>query len=168
MPVVATPVTPKLLNRDDIRMFMRDVAGQVPNTGVENILLDNVEFSDDDVEKAIRFTVDRYNAYTPMTNITEEGLNRYVLLNGVVCHLLKSEAVRQIRNQATAQQGDVAPIGIDDKMNPYVQLSQIFCVEFDTMAKQIKLQRNMEAAYGGLGSGYQNTARRAGSGGCGC
>lgn len=168
MPVVATPVTPTILNRDDIRMFMRDVPGQVPLTGQENILLDNVEFSDADVERAIVFTVAKYNAITPMSNISEAGLNKYVLLNGVVCFLLKSEAIRQLRNQATAQQGDVSPIGIDDKTQLYQQLSQLFCAEFDTMARAIKTQLNMESAFGGFGSGYANTARRAGSGGCGC
>lgn len=166
MPITATPAAPRILSRDDIRLFMRDVAGQISNTGQENILLDNVEFNDDDIERAIRFTVSKYNAITPITLVTAGGINEYVLINGVVCWLLKSEAIRQLRNQATAQQGDVAPIGIDDKTQLYQALAKIFCDEFDIMARAIKTQKNMEAAYGGLGSGYASAARRMGGGTC--
>jgi hypothetical protein len=62
MPVVGTPTTTQILSRDKIRRFMRDYAGQVKDTGVINILLDNVEFSDADVQDAIEFTVNFYTA----------------------------------------------------------------------------------------------------------
>lgn len=159
MPVVATPVVRPLLTRDAIRVSLRDLAGRIPNTGVDNILLDNVEFSDDDLDNAIGFTVDRYNAMTPVSSLTADGINRYVLLIGTVCFLLNSESWRQARNQATLQDGDVAPIGLDDKAQLYSQLAQLACAEFKQMAKELKIQRNMESAYGAIGSGYMGVSR---------
>lgn len=160
MPVSGTPTTPRPLTRDDVRYFMRDLPGFVPNTGVENVLLDNVEFSDDEVERALRFTAARYNAMTPVTRLAIEQVDQYVMLVGASSHLLRSEAIRQLRNQANAQNGDGQPIGIDDKTQLYQQLAQQLSDEFEKYARGIKTQRNMEACYGGLGSGYVSASRR--------
>lgn len=159
MSVTATPSSPSVLLQDDVRAFMRDFAGMVPNTGRENILMDNVEFSDADLQRAIRFTVARYNAMTPITFTGENSINAYVLMVGVASWLLKSEAMRQLRNQATTQDGDVQPIGVDDKAQLYMQFSQMLGDEFEKYARGIKTQKNMEAAYGGLGSGYSTISR---------
>lgn len=159
MPVVGTPATGVMLTRDMIRMSLRDIAGGIPNTGVVNVLLDNVEFSDADLENAMAFTVDRYNAMTPVTNASAGSINRFILLKGVIGFLLHSESYRQLRNQATVQDGDVAPIGIDDKQAMYAQLAQLADQQFEQYARGVKTQRNMEAAYGGLGSGYSGTTR---------
>ena len=159
MPIAATPANPTPLTRDDIRMYLRDVASQVPNTGVLNVLLENVNWSDADIDRGIRFTVARYNAMTPQTNATPATINIYVLLNGAVAILLRSEAIRQLVNQATVQDGDIAPIGIDDKQALYAQLAKTFDEEFTIYARGIKTQNNMESAYGGLGSGYRATSR---------
>lgn len=159
MAVVATPATPPQLTRDDIRGFMRDVAGQVPGTGVLNVLLDNVEFSDADIDRAIKFTAARYNAMTPISRLAPDSIDLWVMLNGTVAWLLRSEAARQLRNQSTVQDGDVAPIGIDDKQALYSQMAQQFSDEFNASARGIKTQLNMQSFYGGLGSGYRATSR---------
>ena len=39
MPIVATPTTPTVVSKDQVRMFMRDYANN-------NILLDDVQFTD--------------------------------------------------------------------------------------------------------------------------
>lgn len=160
MPVVGTPATTALLNRDRIRRFMRDYAGQVKDTGVINILLDNVEFSDADVADAIEFTVNYYTALPPIIGLFTEGnIPPVVLLYGVAAHLLNSEAMRQLRNQATVQDGDVQPIGIDDKFQLYQTASNWMREQFKELAQRIKVQLNMRGAYGGLASGYANTSR---------
>lgn len=159
MPVTATPVPPPLLTRDDIRGFLRDVAGEVPGTGALNTLLDNVLFSDVDIDRAIKFTVARFNAMTPVSRVSADTINLWVLLNGTVANLLNSESVRQLMNQASFQDGDVAPIGIDDKSAPYAQLAAKFSEEFQITARGIKTEANMNAAWGGLGSGYRATSR---------
>jgi hypothetical protein len=160
MPIVGTPTTATILNRDKIRRFMRDYAGQVKDTGVINILLDNVEFSDADVADAVEFTVNYYTALPPIIGVfTEATIPPVVLLYGVAAHLLNSEAMRQLRNQATVQDGDVQPIGIDDKFQMYMQASDWMRNQFKELAQRIKIQQNMQNAYGGLSSGYANTAR---------
>lgn len=70
-----------------------------------------------------------------------------------------SESFLQIRNQATVQDGDIAPIGIDDKSAAYAQLAQQLKAEVDEITRQVKTQNNMESAYDSVGSGYKNTSR---------
>ena len=133
------------LSSGDIRQFLRDY-------GEYNILLDNVEFSEEDINAAVRFTVARYNLLTPITTITEDGFpNEWLLLIGVCSHLMHSEAFLQLRNQATYQDGDVERIGIDDKF----ALSDSLANDWTTHAQKLKQQQNMEDCYGSLSSGYR-------------
>lgn len=159
MPVVVTPVQTPVLTRDEVRGFLRDVAGQIPNTGVINVLLDGPEFSDADIERAIKFTTARYNAITPISNLDPNRINAWVLLVGVSAFLMRSERFRQLRNQVTAQDADVAPIGVDDKQAFYDQIATQCDEEFLRMSRGIKTQLNMEECYGELGSGYRNVSR---------
>ena len=66
MPVVATPATPIILIQDEVRRFMRDYPSK-------NILLDDVEFSQEDVNQALRMVTSAYNSTTPITSITPES-----------------------------------------------------------------------------------------------
>ena len=70
-----------------------------------------------------------------------------------------SESFLQARNQATVQDGDIAPIGISDKAALYSQLSKQLKDEWDELTRGVKTQNNMESAYTTLGSGYRNTSR---------
>lgn len=136
-------------------MFLRDRADR-------NILLDDVQFTDDELNLATEMTVSAFNAVTPQTNFTPASFPphlQYVLLIGTVRFLLNSESFLQARNQATVQDGDVSPIGIDDKAALYSQLAKSLKGEWDELVRGIKTQNNMEAAYNTLGSGYRNVAR---------
>jgi hypothetical protein len=158
MPVVATPATPVIVSADQIRRFMRDYPQN-------NILLDTVEFSQDDINQGVEMVTSNYNAITPQTNLIPQTWPthlQYVLLLGVTAYLLKSEAIKQIRNQATYQDGDIAPIGVDDKGPIYLQLANTLKAEWDELVKGIKIQNNLESAYGGFSSGYRNVARTHG------
>jgi len=159
MPVTATPVTTQVLTQDDVRGFLRDVAGTVPGTGVANILFDLPEFSDVDIQRALKFTVARFNVMTPPSNDSLGGINAWLLLLGVSEFLMMSEAFRQTRNQVAYQDGDVQPIGLDDKQQLYLALANQCKAEFEEKAKAFKISRNMEACYGRLGSGYRNVSR---------
>lgn len=159
MSVNATPTTSPVVTMDEIRMFLRDVAGQVPGTGVENTMFDAPEFSDDDIRRAIKFTVARFNIITPISNDSEGTMNAWLLLIGVSEFLMTSEAFRQKRNQVQYASGDVAPIGLDDKFQLYLSMAQYLKSEFEDKAKSFKVSRNMEAAYGYLGSGYRAVSR---------
>jgi hypothetical protein len=142
-------------------MFMRDYAlGKLPG-GQGNILLDDVQFTEDEMNNAIEMTVSAYNGMTPVSPYTRENFpNEYLLLIGTVRFLLMSESFHQLRNQVGAQDGDVAPSGIYEKASPYIQLAQALRGEWLEMARAIKNQMNMEGAYGYVGSGYSYIGRR--------
>lgn len=155
MPVVGTPTTPVIISVDQMRMFLRDRADK-------NILLDDVQFTQAEVNFALEMTSSAFNAVTPQTSLTPATWPahlQYLLLLGATRFLLMSESFLQVRNQATVQDGDIAPIGIDDKMAQYAQLAQQIKAEWDELTRGIKTQNNMEGAYTSLGSGYRNVAR---------
>jgi hypothetical protein len=160
MPVIGVPVSTAIPRRDEIRRFMRDYPGPVTNTGVLNVLLEGVEFSDEDVDAALVHAMDWYNAMTPVTRFGMDALPRILLMYGACAHLLTSEGMRQLRNQATVQDGNVQPIGIDDKQAYYQQWAQWMRGQFLEMARAVKTEWNMYQAQGGFSSGYLYTSRR--------
>lgn len=136
-------------------MFLRDRADR-------NILLDEVQFTNDEVNFALEMAVSAFNGITPQTNLTPMSFPRhlrYLLLVGTARFLLMTESFLQARNQATVQDGDVSPIGIDDKSALYSQLAKSLKDEWDEQARGVKTQNNLESAYGTLGSGYRNVSR---------
>lgn len=150
---VTLPQTTTPLKIEEIRMFLRDQPQY-------NVLLEDIEFSDDDIRLAMRLTLARYNALTPQTSISSPlQINEWLLLAGVCCILFRSEGARQLRNQLVTQDGNVAPVGLDEKQELYVAWADRFCAEFDDKAQKIKIQLNMESCYGGFRSGYSYIGR---------
>ncbi len=164
---VTLPGTAAPLTTEDIRMFLRDTPDYNP-------LLDDVEFSDPDIVRGIRFAVAKYNAIAPGSRIVAGNMNEWLLLCGVCCVLFRSEGARQLRNQVLAQDGNIAPVGIDEKQALYAAWADRMCAEFDQLAAKLKQQANMEGnlngpmgaggsldsgAYGGVSSGYRYIGR---------
>lgn len=160
MPVTGTPTTPVKLTEDHVRMFLRDYAlGHLPG-GQGNIILDDVQFTRDELTNAISFALDNFNAITPITSYTEENFpNRYILLLGTTKFLLMSESFHQLRNQVNVQDGDIAPSGIYEKSQAYIALARAIGAEWQELARGNKTQINMESAYGAVGSGYAYIGR---------
>lgn len=153
MPVTGSPTTPLIVTVDNLRIFLRDKAEN-------NILLDGVQFTQDDVNQAIEFAVDGFNTITPISSYTASNMpSRYILLLGTAKYLMQSEAFIQIRNQATFQDGDIQSVGVSDKMTAYLQLVQSIKAEYDELSRSLKTQLNLENAYGTLSSGYLNVSR---------
>ena len=143
------------LTTDEIRMFLRDQPDY-------NILLDDVEFKDTDIHLAMKLTTQKWNAVTPVSNVTNPAdLNGYVLLCGVCGFLLKSEGLRQLRNQLQTQDGNIAPVGMDEKESLYLKWAAHFQNEFMEKAQRIKIQQNIESLFdsrtNGIGSDYRYT-----------
>lgn len=163
MPVSATPTTtPAIVTTEHIRMWLRDYAlGHLPG-GQGNILLDDVQFTPEELTFAVRMAVSNYNALTPVSNYVADGSNfpnEYLLLLGAARFLMMSESFHQLRNQANAQDGDVAPTGIYDKAQAFLALAQTLKAEWDQLTRNLKNQHNMEGSYGHFGSGYKNVGR---------
>lgn len=163
MPVVGTPTTPAVVTEDEIRMWLRDYAlGHLPG-GQGNIILDDVQFSRDELTFSVKMAVSAFNAITPVSSYLTDGTNfpnEYLLLLGCARFLMTSETFHQLRNQANAQDGDIAPSGIYDKAQAYLSLAQSLKAEWDQLTRQMKNQFNMESAYTHLGSGYRHVGRR--------
>jgi hypothetical protein len=133
-------VTPDL-----VRDFMRDFPDR-------NVLVDGVEFPDEDIERAIRLTVSMSNAVARPTAYTVTQFpNEYVLLMGVCSYLLKSEGIRQLRNEAVYQDGNIQPVGLDNKQQAYTALAAQYLQEFTQMLTAIKIQENM-SSFGNMSS----------------
>ena len=128
-----------VVSPDQVREFMRDFPDK-------NILIDGVEFPDEDVERAIRMTISMGNAIARPTGYTVTNFpNDYVLLMGVCSYLLKSEGLRQLRNEAMYQDGNIQPVGLDNKQQAYAALAAQYLQEFTQMLTAIKVQQNMSS-----------------------
>jgi hypothetical protein len=161
MPVVLTPATPFVVTEEKIRMFLRDYALEVLPGGQGNIILDDVQFTIAELDNAIEMAVSAFNGMTPISSYTRETFpNEYLLLIGAARFLMMSESFHQLRNQISAQDGDVTPSGIYEKANAYVALAQTLKQEWQEIARPMKNQLNMEGAYGYVGSGYSYIGRR--------
>lgn len=153
MAITGTPTTPTVVTADQVRMFLRDKTEN-------NILLDGVQFTADEMNFALEMAVSNFNTITPQTDFTLVDFpSKYLLLLGTVKFLLNSESFLQLRNQATYQDGDIAPVGIDDKQAAYSQLSRVIKEEWDELSKNVKIQNNLESAYNSIGSGYRYVNR---------
>ena len=141
MPVQGTPVAAPAsgaLTPEEIREFLRDYSGMNP-------LLDDVEFSDKECETAVLRAVDLANAIARPTSWSAKTFpNKYVLLLGATSHLMKSESFRQLRNQATYQDGNMQPVGVDDKQALYAAMGASLRNEFGQMVTSIKISDNMK------------------------
>ena len=151
MPIQGTQVntdpsyTGWVINPDDVREFMRDFPDR-------NILVDGVEFEDNDIVRAIRRTISMGNAIARPTSYTVTTFpNDYVLLMGVCSYLLKSEGLRQLRNEATYQDGNIQPVVLDNKQQSYAALASQSIQEYTQMVTAIKIQQNL-SSFGNMSS----------------
>lgn len=142
MPVVGTPVaapaTSSIISIDEVRAFLRDYPEKNP-------LLDDVEFSDSELTTSIDRAIDFANIVDRPTNWTPSSFpNKLLLLMGSVSYLLMSESFRQLRNEAIYQDGNIQPVGLDNKQAAYAGLSQSLRAEFRSSVSQLKIAQNME------------------------
>lgn len=134
-----------VIDPEEVREFLRDFPDKNP-------LVDGVEFSDAEAEKAIKRTISMANVVARPTSYTVSSFpNDYVLLMGVCSYLLKSEATRQLRNEAMYQDGNIQPVGLDNKQQAYAALAAQFNQEFIQMLTAIKIQENLNS-FGSMSS----------------
>ena len=119
-----------------------------------NLLLDEEQFTSDDLDQAISMAISEYNAITPVTTfIVTSFPNDYILLIGTAVYLLTSEMFLLLRNAASYRDGDVS-VRNGDNVNDYRAMKNDLKKEWKLAARNMKTQQNMEQCYGGLRSGY--------------
>lgn len=120
----------------------------------DNFLLDAVEFSEEQVAKAVWQVVDKWNETPPnvgtFTAASFPWRHHHAL--GAAARLLRQAAINQARNTLQYQAGGV---GVKDKgkHGDYTQLSQMLEREFTEWMANKKIELNISTFYGRLGSG---------------
>ena len=127
----------------DIRTHMRDYEQR-------NDLLERVEFTDKEVEKAMQLAFDQFQMIPPFI---ASKIPRALVIMGTMANLLTSESIAQVRNHLNYQDAGVS-VSTDDKWQAYLQLGEQLRARFDTAAEQIKISQNAEGAFGGSHSPY--------------
>ena len=136
------------LNPTDVALFISDKAEKNP-------LLQGVRFDPEQIDRASVMVVDRFNLTPPMLRPYSVANFPYIslLLTGVCGWLLKGEAVNQASNQLSYQLDGVV---VDDynKAQVFAELGDAFWKEFLTTAQDIKITKNLSAAFGITNSDY--------------
>ena len=136
---------PKSLTEVDIRIFIRD---RDPDM---NELLDDLEFTKEEIQQAQTLCVDRFNDFPPM--IGRFTINtfpfRYYFLVGTCANLFTMAAISYRRNKLNANitGGAVDP---KNKDKDYNQAAVLLSDEFQKWMERAKAQMNMEQCWGSV------------------
>ena len=136
-----------VISQEDIRMFLVDY----PEV---NKLLDKEEFSPERIMAAIKMTVMRFNEMSPHTRYLPETFPfKYMLLIGVVAHLLKSEVLYRNRNRLQYNDGGIS---IDDNAmaDTYAAIMGKMDLDFKEAAKSKKIEINASLGWSSISSPY--------------
>lgn len=137
---------------DCIRMMLRDYT---PN----NMLLEDIQFTDKEIRLALRLAVSEYNSMPPNTNVAWRHLPEDILFLGAARWLMLSESFLQIRNQVNVPSDGLGVIGIDDKFQYYMSAGEQLKAEYQNKMRAVKNERNIASGYGSLSSGYAGVSR---------
>ena len=135
------------ITNDQIRAYLAD-------SPENNHLIDGVEFTDSRIDLARMLAVDSYNTLPPVTmQIDEIRMNNALMLYGVLWHLYSGQVALAARNQMSYSDGGLT-IPIEERYQFYIQMAQMYEQQFKQMAKEEKVSRNMESAWGQVRSDY--------------
>ena len=131
------------ITEKDIRTFMQD------DEQAKNLLLDDFEFTPEDIRSAQTFVIDKWNETPPPVGVYryDSFPFRYHLLMAVAGHLLTSKALGYARNDLKYQIGGGS---IDDKSkwDIYFKLGSHFTTTFNEWMRHKKVELNMEQGWG--------------------
>ena len=140
------------IQKNKLRLFMND-------TPELNRLIRTEEGTDAQYELAIELTIDNYNTVTPQTNYTTETFpSIFILLHGAAIELLHMAGIMQSRNRLNYSSGGVS-IAVSDKAADYRAWIDLFVREYEKKVFEMKINKNIEAAYGGVHSEYYQSGR---------
>lgn len=135
-----------------VRLMMRDY-------GVNNHLLQKVQFEDKEIYRAIDLAVSQWNSTPPVSVATWRHIPEHILFLGATRWLMQAESFLQIRNQISVQTDGLGVVGLDDKYQLYYNQMQDLRNEFKAETQERKYADNIATGFGSLGSGYANVSR---------
>jgi hypothetical protein len=132
------------ISPEDVRFFLMD------RTASENFLLDDLEFTDEEIGNAMVLAVDKYNSTLPLVNTyTSESFPfRYEMMLGASAILLRSKATNMMRNNLNYNTSDGVAINDLERRKEYLGMAQSFDAEFTDRIQKIKVSKNAEECYG--------------------
>ena len=125
-----------------VRRFLRD------NTADDNFLLDDVEFTDDEIQDCMMACVEEWNETTPnVRNYSVASFPyRHHWMIGTKGHLFAIAAANYARNSLSYSAGGIS-INDKDKATLYQQMSDRYHQEWKTWMKDKKRSLNAEDGY---------------------
>ena len=127
----------------EVRIFLRDTHPEA------NILLDDFEFSPEEIRTAMNITVDRWNDTPPdiYRYDYDEFPYRSILLLGVAANLLYMAAHRYRRNSLAINAGGTS-VNDQEKSGQYDQAAMRLSQEFMQMIRTKKRELNSNLGWG--------------------
>lgn len=135
--------------RTDLRLYLRDLPG------LNNLLEDSTENSDDNLNQAITYGMMCFNTVVPYTNYSLANLPSnayYFLINEAVIQVLISAGILEARNRLNYSNGGLT-VADHDKAGPYQSWIQVLR-QFSLQEKQYKMFNNIAACYGSVSSEF--------------
>jgi hypothetical protein len=131
-----------------LRLFMMD-------TPELNRLILKYESNDEMLRFAIEMAISDWNATSPLIGSKTIGNypSLYLLMHGAAIQLLKSQGLRQARNELNYSAGGSSFVR-SNKSNYYMSWMVNFANEYETKKRNIKIQQNIERGWGGVNSEY--------------
>ena len=147
------PADPSIITANDIRLFMID------KTADDNYLLDDTDFTDEEINQAHTLAISKYNSTLPILGEMNE-LPRYEAIIGTTAILLRMKAINMVRNRLDYQNKSGTAVQDKNKGAEYLALAKDMMAEFDSRIKGLKVHLNVEATYGYVGSPYKYVGYR--------
>jgi hypothetical protein len=130
----------------DIRIALRDLCPE------DNDLLDDLEFSPEEIRTAQTLAIDLFNETLPIVTAFDypDFPYRYHMLKGTIANLMFIAAHHYRRNDLTYNIPGAA-VAPKNKSQEYEVIGDRLLKEYKTWVTQIKRSMNMSNAYGTIG-----------------
>ena len=139
----------------EVRLMLRDSCPE------QNFLIDDFEFTDDQIVACIRLPVDEFNEkYQPKTNFGASNFPyRFHWLRGATGYLMEIASKGYARNHLDYSAGGVN-VQDKNKFGVYAAMSKDLLAEWRQFIKERKVEMNIEGGFGNMGSGYRFSTYR--------
>ena len=135
------------LTLQDVRDFLRDSKDN-------NHLLDDIENPDAIIRLSMDLAISDFNSMPPKTSFNLVGFEyKAVLLYGTCWQLFLSLMALAARNTMSYSDGGL-DIPIEERFPYYAQMAQIYQQMYQSAAKPIKIQLNLESGWESVRSDY--------------
>lgn len=136
---------------------LMEIRNHLRDTPVENDLLDDVEFDDDEIVMAMVAPIQQWNETPPPVAYysCRSFPFRYHWRQAIIGELMRTAAHHYLRNELRINHGGLSG-NFKDKHREYLQLAQLYKDEWDRFVVNKKIEINVSGAAQGLGSLYDN------------